>query len=277
MTSIRNVHHFAYSTSEAEPEIRFHEDVLGLRLVSREPATLRGISGEQLVFGVTDAPADGFLVAFCLGADGPTGRQGSNGPNSPNLSVPAGSVDSWQSRLHDAHVEGTVDEVLGTKRLVFTAPSGIRYTLVETGPSASGSVEGDPGTAVRGLHSVTVSLMDVRETHSFLLDLFGGEHTEQDLASGYYQFSAGAEGAGIELLHEPYRAPGTWTYAVGTPHHVGLDVADVSSREQICERLREAGYLDVSPVVDGADSSAVWVRAPGGALVALVCRETSGR
>jgi glyoxalase family protein len=277
VTSIKGVHHFAYSTSEAEREIRFHEDVLGLRLVSREPQTLRGRAGEKLVFGLADSPADGFLVAFCLGADGPSGRQGSNGPNSPNLSVPAGSLDYWQARLHDAHVEGKVDEVFGTKRLVFTAPSRIRYTLIESGQPASGPTEGDATFPVLGLHSVTVSLMDVRETHSFLLDLFGGQHTEQDLSSGYYQFSDGAEGAGIELLHEPYRAPGTWTYAVGTPHHVGLDVADAASREQICERLRDAGYHDVSPVVEDTDSDSVWVRAPGGALVALVCRTHSER
>jgi catechol 2,3-dioxygenase-like lactoylglutathione lyase family enzyme len=268
VTGIRGVHHFAYSTSEAEREIRFHEDVLGLRLVRREPRTLRGLSGEETVFGVSDSPSEGFLVAFCLGEDGPTGRQGSNGPTSPNLAVPAGSLDSWQARLRDAHVESQVDEVYGTKRLVFTAPSRIRYTLVETGQPASGQVDGDPTSAVRGLHSATISLMDVRETHSFLLELFGGAHLEQDLASGYYQFSGGA---GVELLHEPYRAPGTWTYAVGTPHHIGLDVADEASREQICERLRDAGYCDVSPVIDGPDSSTVWVRAPGGALVALVC------
>jgi glyoxalase family protein len=268
VTGIRGVHHFAYSTSEAEREIRFHEDVLGLRLLSREPRTLRGLAGEELVFGVSGSPSEGFLVASCLGADGPTGRQGSNGPTSPNLAVPAGSLASWQARLHDAHVESQVDEVYGTKRLVFTAPSRIRYTLVETSQPSSGEVGGDPAPAVRGLHSATISLMDVRETHSFLLELFGGVHLEQDLASGYYSFS---DGPGIELLHEPYRAPGTWTYAIGTPHHIGLDVTDETSREQVCERLRDAGYSDVSPVIQGTDASTVWVRAPGGALVALVC------
>jgi len=270
VTSVRSVHHFAYSTSEAEREIRFHEDVLGLRCLSREPATLRGLSAERLVFGGSTDPGHGFLVAYCLGADGPTGRRGSNGPDSPNLSVPAGSLGHWQARLHDAHVEGQVEEVFGTKRLAFTAPSGIPYALVESDEPDSVPVSGSVAAAlaVRGLHSVTVSLMDVRETHSFLLDLFGGEHTVQDLASGYYRF---AEGAGIELLHQPYRAPGTWTYAVGTPHHIGLAVDDEASRERLCERLRDSGYHDVSSVVEGAGSSTVWVRAPGGALVALVC------
>jgi len=274
VTSVRSVHHFAYSTSDAEREIRFHEDALGLRCVSREHQTLRGLPCEQLVFGVTEEPAQGFLVAFCFGADGPTGRQGSNGPKSPNLSVPAGSLGYWQARLHDAHIESRIEEFSDTKRLVFTPPSGIDYALVETGqadavPISNGDVAA--ASAVRGLHSVTISLMDVRETHSFLLELFGSTHTSQDLASGYYQLSAGADGAGIELLHEPYRAPGTWTYAVGTPHHVALDVDDEASREQLCGRLRNAGYHDVSPVVPGANTSSVWVRAPGGALVALVC------
>ena len=275
-TGVRSVHHFAYSATEAEREIRFHEGVLGLRLAGRGPQTLRGLAGERLVFGVTADPAEGFLVAYCLGADGPTGRQGSNGPHSPNLSVPAGSLATWQARLHDAHVESQVDEVLGAERLLFTAPSRIRYTLVESGGPDAAPAGGDTASAVRGLHSVTVSLMDVRETHSFLQDLFGAEHTAQDLASGHYRLSD-ATGAGIELLHEPYRAPGTWTYAVGTPHHIGLEVADTAAREQICARLRDAGYSDVSPVVADTDSDVVWVRAPGGALVALVCRTGTGR
>jgi glyoxalase family protein len=272
VTRVRSVHHFAYSTAGADREIRFHEDVLGLRCVSREDETLRGLPAQRLVFGVTDVAAEGFLVAFCLGADGPTGRQGSNGPKSPNLSVPTGSLGSWQARLQDAHVESRVQEVFGAKRLVFTAPSGVEYTLVESGQPDAVPVDDAQGAAVRGLHSVTISLMDARETHSFLLELLGSEQTAQDRAFERHQLAAGADGAGVELVHEPYRAPGTWTYAVGTPHHIGLDVDDDASRRQLCDRLRDAGYRDVSPVVPGTDSSSVWVRAPGGALVALVCR-----
>ena len=267
--TVRGVHHFAYSTTEADREIEFHEKVLGLRCVRREPVTLRGRSSERVTFGVTDDPTQGFLLAFCLGADGPTGRQGSNGPKSPNLAVPAGSLDYWQARLHDAHRDCEVDEVLGTKRLGFTAPSGVSYTLVESGQTdqefqASGDV--DPAAAITGLHSVTISLMDVRETHAFLLDLLGAEHVTQDLASGYYQLAAPGS-AGIELVHEPYRAPGTWTYAVGTPHHIGLTT---DAREGVSDLLRDAGYPDVSSVVAGTDYSSVWVRTPGGALVDLV-------
>ena len=266
--TVRGVHHFAYSTTEAEREIEFHERVLGLRCVRREPVTLRGRSAERITFGVTEDPAQGFLVAFCLGADGPTGRQGSNGPKAPNLAVPAGSLDYWQARLHDAHHDGEVEEVLGTKRLGFTAPSGVPYVLVESDRPGQGRATGDvdPAAAIGGLHSVTISLMDVRETHAFLLDLLGAEHVSQDLASGYYRLGA-ADGAGIELVHEPYRAPGTWTYAVGTPHHVGLTT---DAREGVSDLLRDAGYPDVSGVVPGQDYSSVWVRTPGGALVDLV-------
>jgi glyoxalase family protein len=270
--TVRGVHHFAYSTTEADREIEFHERVLGLRCVRREPVRLRGRAGEQVTFGVTADPAQGFLVAYCLGADGPTGRQGSNGPKSPNLAVPAGSLDHWQARLHDAHCTTEVDELLGTKRLGFTAPNRVPYTLVEGAQDGQAPVEGDgdPAVAIRGLHSVTISLMDVRETHAFLLDLLGAEHVTQDLATGYYQLSSPGT-PGIELVHEPYRAPGTWTYAVGTPHHIGLTA---EGREHLCELLRDAGYPDVSDVVPGTDHSSVWVRTPGGALVDLVAPTT---
>ena len=277
MTTVRGVHHFAFSTAEASREVDFHEGVLGLRTVRREKVTLRGRESELLAFGVTDDPADGVLLAYCLGRGGPAGRQGSNGPKSANLSVPPGSLLYWQARLYDAHVDSVAEERFGVKRLSFAHPSGVPYTLVEADTRAPAAPAGtrEETFAISGLHSVTISLTDVRETHAFLVDLLDAEHVEQDLASGYYQLGADAAAAGIELLHEPYRAPGTWTYAVGTPHHIGLDASDAGEREQLRGRLLDAGYADVSPVVGGDLFSSVWVRTPGGTLADLLCPQVA--
>ena len=154
--------------------------------------TLRGRESELLAFGVTDDPADGFLLAYCLGSGGPAGRQGSNGPKSANLSVPPGSLLYWQARLYDAHVNSVAEERFGVKRLSFAHPSGVPYTLVEADTRAPAAQAGtrEETFAISGLHSVTISLTDVRETHAFLVDLLDAEHVEQDLASGYYQLGA---------------------------------------------------------------------------------------
>jgi glyoxalase family protein len=278
MTTVRSVNHFAFSTADARREVEFHEGVLGLKTASRDSVTLRGRAGERIVFGTSGDPAAGFLLAYCLGSDGPAGRQGSNGPKAANLSVPAGSLGYWQARLYDAHVETVPEDRFGAKRLSFAHPSGVLYSLVETSDGASGAPGGsvDPAFAIGGLHSVTISLMDVRETHAFLLDVLDAQHVKQDLASGYYQLGADDSGAGIELLHEPYRAPGTWTYAVGTAHHIGLDAGRRAERERLRSRLLDAGYTDVSPAIQDAAFSSVWVRTPGGTLVDLLCLADTG-
>lgn len=135
--------------------------------------------------------------------------------------------------------------------------------------AADGSI--DPAFAIRGLHSVTVSLMDVREMHSFLVDVLEAQHVRQDLAWGLYTFGADPRAPGLELLHEPYRAPGTWTYAVGTPHHIAMDASHPERREHLRARLLDAGYADVSAVADDKGFTSVWVRTPGETLVDLLC------
>jgi glyoxalase family protein len=272
MASPRRIHHFAFIAGTPEPEIAFHEGVLGLQTVEQREVTARGRRAIQLWFGASASPREGFLKVTCLGDDGPRGRLGSNGPKTANLSVAPGTLDYWQRRLHEAHVESERTTHLGADRLEFEHPTGVSYSLVEDPPSPDGSAPpNEPSEyTIRGLHSVTISLMDVRETHDFLVELLAARHITQDLAWGLYEFEQGGPGNRIELLHEPYRAPGTWAFAVGAPHHVGLDTGSHEQRHRLCERLIDAGYPDVSSSAQHGTFDSVWVRAAGGTLLELV-------
>ena len=263
----QSLHHFALTAGDAAAEIAFHEEVLGLTRLRSEVVAARGRSATRLAFAASPGLVGGEIQVTCLGADGPRGRLGSNGPKSANLAVPTGSLDFWQYRLFDAHLEAVRARRLGTDRLEFAAPNGVGYALVEDSSEAD---DGGDGHAIRGLYSVTVSLMDVREADAFLVELLEARHVEQDLAWGLYDVGAGGPGSRIELLHEPYRAPGTWAYAVGTPHHIGLAVGEPESRAELCERLRDAGYPDISPTTDGDGWTSAWVRTAGGTLMELV-------
>jgi glyoxalase family protein len=263
----QSLHHFALTAGDAAAEIAFHEEVLGLTTLRSDVVTARGRSATRLAFAASPGPVGGEIQVTCLGPDGPRGRLGSNGPKSANLAVPSGSLDFWESRLFDAHVPAERATRLGTDRLELQAPSGVAYALVEDSSAADGTRDEH---AVRGLYSVTVSLMDVREADAFLVDLLEARHVEQDLAWGLYEVGGGGPGSRIELLHEPYRAPGTWAYAVGTPHHIGLAFADPENRAELCERLRDAGYPDISPTTNGDGWTSAWVRTAGGTLMELV-------
>lgn len=195
-------------------------------------------------------------------------------PKAAHLSVAPGALDYWQRRLFDAHVESERATRLGSNRLEFRHPSGVANSLVEDGAEWAGTTSPKLPLeyAIRGLHSVTISLMDVRETHDFLVDLLAASHVTQDLAWGLYEFEPGGPGNRIELLHEPYRAPGTWAYAVGAPHDVGLDTGRHEQRRELCERLLDAGYPDISASAGNGTFDSIWVRAAGGTLLELLAK-----
>lgn len=271
MASPHRIHHFAFIAGSPDPEIAFHEGVLGLQTVEQCEVTARGRRATQLWFGSSASPRQSFLKVTCLGDDGPRGRLGSNGPKTANLSVAPGTLGYWQRRLRDARTESERTTRLGTDRLEFEHPTGVALSLVEDPPLAGmASLDEPTDYTIRGLHSVTISLMDVRETHDFLVDLLAARHVTQDLAWGLYEFEQGGPGNRIELLHEPYRAPGTWAYAVGAPHHVGLDTGSHEQRRELCERLLDAGYPDISASAENGAFDSIWVRAAGGTLLELL-------
>lgn len=271
MNASLSLNHFALTAGDPEVELELHRDVLGLSTIDQTTVPAAGRQGTRFSFGV--GGHSGFLQVTCLGADGRPGRLGSNGPKTANMSVPLGSLDFWQRQLYDAHLEAEAVTRFGRDRLEFVRGDGVGYSLVEddaadAAPGAAG-IAGEH--AITGLHSVTISLMDVRETHDFLIDLLECELVIQELAWGKYRLSPGQENGFVELLHEPYRAPGTWKYAVGTPHHLGLSAGEPEQRAALCERLLDAGYPDVSAAYQDGDVSSVWVRAAGGTLIDLRC------
>jgi glyoxalase family protein len=262
MRAIRGVRHVAFAAPDADAEVAFHEGVLGLRTVARRPAPELGAGVEIVLFGAGEGPADAFLQIICVGSGRPPGRLGGNGPYSVNLSVPRDSLPAWERRLRDAHVTAERVVRLGGERIELRHPLGLTYSLV----AADG---GGPGEGIRGLHGATLSLVDVRDCHAFLTEILGATHERQDVADGVYRFEPDAPG--IELVHEPYRSPGTWTLASGTPHHVAIEVDGVEPLRLLRTRLREAGLADVSEVTEVGGVASTWVRIPGGTLVELTC------
>ncbi|KDA04872.1 hypothetical protein DC31_04330 [Microbacterium sp. CH12i] len=267
--TIHSVKRFAFGASDAHREVDFHERILGLRCVRRDSTTLWGNPGEVVAFGLDGGAAEALLVAYCLGAEGPRGRLGTEMPKAVNLGIPVGSLAAWRTRLYDAHVD-TAEVLFLLPRLAFAGPSGVRYTLTEM-PQPDDE-DGSPDsntTRIVGLYSVTLSVIDVREIHDFIVHLLGGEHLGQDMEVGRYRFED-KSGGGIELLAEPYRVPGSWTYGVGIAHHIVLDAGAPSDFDPLRQRLVEAGYSGISTEADDSGTSH-WLRMPSGTLIDLRC------
>ena len=269
MSIVRRIRHFGLCAASAESELSFHRDLLGLQLAAREPA---GAGRERLLFGPSDDRNEGCISILCFGSNAPAGRLGGGGPRGANLSVPEGSLPFWSQRLAAAGITVDLVHSLGSKRIEFAHPSGTAYSLVEFGEQRprSGSRQIAASEAITGLHGATISLTDVREAHTFLIEVLDAAHLNQEIAKGDYRLSDHEAASRIELWHEPYRAPGTWRLGVGTPHHLCLELADADQADVLHRRLFDFGLSDVAVAAGGDKEMSMWVRIPGGTLLEFV-------
>jgi glyoxalase family protein len=125
--------------------------------------------------------------------------------------------------------------------------------------------------AVRGFHGAVLSVREVAETSTFLVDALGFKKTGVDGA--YHRFETGKGGANktITLSHEPDRAAGSWTFGAGTVHHIALWGADDAALAEQKAIYEELGYTDASEIKDRFYFHSMYCRSPGGILVESCC------
>ena len=173
-----------------------------------------------------------------------------------------------------------VEERFGQKFIRFSHPAGLCFEVWRTRTTrASGWTTKEIAASevsVRGFHGTVLSVRDVSEQEKFLIEALGFRKTGVDRA--YHRFEIGSGGANktLTLLHEPDRAPGSWTFGAGTVHHVALWVADdeaLAAQKAIYEEL---GYTDASEIKDRFYFHSMYVRSPGGILVECCCNVPGG-
>ena len=121
----------------------------------------------------------------------------------------------------------------------------------------------DPASAIRGIHSVTMTVDDPAPTLAFMREWFGfGVADEMD---GRLRVSVNGVGPGksVDILTAPdgVRAKN----GVGTVHHVAMAIAESSEQLQLREALIRRG-IEVTPVMDRSYFQSIYFREPGGVL-----------
>jgi glyoxalase family protein len=146
--------------------------------------------------------------------------------------------------------------------LAFAAPDGLPIELV-----AHDAVPGDPASAapaayaVRGFHSVTLSLADPAPTAKVLTDVFGWAEVGEE--GGRVRFRAPDRGPAsvVDLVQTDERGrPGA-----GTVHHVAFRARDDEEQRAWRDALRTAG-LHPTDVKDRQYFRSIYFREPGGVL-----------
>jgi glyoxalase family protein len=267
---VQGLHHITVGVDGAQDDIDFLTSVMGQRFLKatvlfdgRRPV-YHFYYGDRIGRGGT------IFTTFPWRKLGLTGRKGSGQIKRTVFSVPADSIDWWAGWLkeHGATSDG-VGERFGQRYVQFEHPSGLDLEIIGAADDRepwTGDGVSEPGQAIRGLHSVTLGLLETQNTKEFL-ELLGFRQTAEEGPTIRMEVGEGGAGRTVDLTAQPDVAPGTWTHANGIHHHFAVATDSEAHQLAIKDYLEGDGYVDVSDQKDRFYFKSIYVRSPGGVLI----------
>ena len=271
MSIIKGFHHLTACVSGAQEDVDFYVKLLGQSLVKKTVL----LDGAEPVYHLYDGNAEGdagtLVTSFPFKQKGVQGRRGSGQIRVINYSVPKGSLDFWRARFsaHGIAFDKEVVERFGEERQRFHHPCGIEFDLVasDRDPRVPCLADDIPEAfAIRGVHSITLSLREVAESITFMQEAIDFRYAGESGPYHRFETSDGAPGTIVEFLHEPDRLQGSSIYGEGTIHHVAFAVDSQEQQMQIKDKLMSMGYIDASESVNRNYFRSMYFKMPGGVI-----------
>src|SRR5688572_16948556 len=161
MTSpILGLHHVTATVHDAQADLDFGVDALGLRLV-KKTVNFDNHFVYHFYYGDEVGHPGTIWTTFPYKDKGvPIGTKGAGQITVTSFSVPAGSLDAWKTRLRSRGYTVTdATPRFGEESILIADPSGLVIELIASDsdsrtPWTGGGV--DDKAAVRGLHSVSL-------------------------------------------------------------------------------------------------------------------------
>ncbi|MEO7965014.1 MAG: VOC family protein, partial [Gemmatimonadaceae bacterium] len=176
---ITGLHHVTATVDGAQEDLEFVTGLLGLRLV-KQTVNFDNHSVFHFYYGNERGEPGTLWTTFPYRGWGVRkGVIGAGQVTTSAFSVPIESFRFWRERLDEAGIKARESTTRrGEARLVFDDPSGLELALVGTNndmrePWNGGDVE--TFRAVRGLHSVTLTVRSAAPTVTFFQELLGFE------------------------------------------------------------------------------------------------------
>lgn len=262
---INGIHHITAIAGDAQRNVDFYANVLGLRLVKKtvnfdDPGTYHFYYGNE-----NGTP--GTILTFFPWKNVKQGVIGNGMATEIGYSVPSGSLPFWAERLQRFNVrKEEVDSRFNEAGLSFSDPDGLRLRLIENNqddraPWETSEVKKD--TALRGFHNIVLTLTDIKPTAAILTDVFKYKLLTQE--GNRYRFITDAidNAAVVDLLEVPDGKPGI--NAGGTNHHVAFRVSNEEVLMQFRDKVLAKG-LHITPKIDRNYFFSLYFREPGGVL-----------
>jgi glyoxalase family protein len=263
---IRSLHHVTATVSNAQDDLDFYTGLLGQRLV-KKTVNFDNTRVYHFYYGDEKGTPGTIMTTFPYGLLGV--RQGKHGAGQitvTSFSVPAGSLPFWIERLSFAGIPfSSEDSGFGEEVIRFTDPSGLVIRLVETRRDARApwrKADIADENAVRGIHSVTLTVPDPKRTLAFMNEIMETSVVGEREGALRVGVNGDAPGRLVDIVPA---ADAAGVNGIGTVHHVAFAVDDPEQQLEIQRELRRRG-VQVTDVMDRQYFRSIYFREPGGVL-----------
>ncbi len=263
---ILGLHHITAIAGDPQRNYDFYTKVLGLRLVKKtvnfdDPQTYHFYYGNEV-------GAPGTILTFF---PWPRVRQGKNGTGMATeirYAVPEGSLTFWEKCFDEMNVpHSTISELFGEQAISFNDPDGLNLKLIVPGkkddraPWSNGGIDED--YAIRGFHSVALTLRDIAPTAKVLTEVLGYTSAGQHEIMHRFHTAHSDTASVVDIIHNPDAPAGV--VAGGTNHHVAFRVKDEDTLMKMREKVLAYG-LHITEKIDRQYFYSLYFREPGGVL-----------
>ncbi|HEX5069826.1 MAG TPA: ring-cleaving dioxygenase [Vicinamibacterales bacterium] len=264
---ILGLHHVTATADDAQADLDFCLDLLGLRLV-KKTVNFDNHDVYHFYYGTRRGEPGTIWTTFPYKGRGVrVGSKGAGQIGTTAFSVPASSLPAWRKRLSERRVAfRDVETRFGEDAIFVSDPSGLWFELIGTegdtrAPWTGNGVGADE--AIRGLHSVTMTVRSRAATVGLMTGLLGYRIVNE--AGPRTRLSVGGTGAGhsIDVVEESTAPLGI--NGLGTVHHVAMAISTDDEQRRLQQELLQMG-LRVTDVRDRCYFNSIYFREPGGVL-----------
>ncbi|MHB8588328.1 MAG: ring-cleaving dioxygenase [Candidatus Dormibacteraceae bacterium] len=264
--SLPGIHHVTSITGDVQKCADFYVSVLGLRFVKK--SINQDVPDTYHIYFGDYAGSPGTAMTFFGWPAWPKRRAGSGQVTTVSFAVPSDSLEFWSSRLRALGVQSSSTSRFGTDALVIADPDGIELELVGDVSASFRWVPWpdspvDRGHAIRGFHSVSMTLAEPAATIDLLVKTMGFRQAGQEGRRTRFETGHGGQHSILDLVESPQGPEGE--ESVGTVHHVAWRAADAARQSEWREALVKAGR-NVTPVIERYYFKSIYFREPGGVL-----------
>jgi len=263
--NVPGIHHVTAITGDVQKCTDFYVGVLGLRFIKKSinqdvPDTYHIYFGDYV-------GTSGTAMTFFGWPSWPKRKAGSGQVTTVSFAVPKGSLDYWNSRLRKLGMSLKRTSRFGNEGIVLADPDGIELELVGDAPDERWvpwkDSPVDQDHAIRGFHSVTMTVAESTATIDFLVDTMRFHKAGDEGRRTRFETGDGGPHSILDVVESPEGPEGE--ESTGTVHHVAWRTADAAHQSEWRQVMVKAGR-NVTPVIDRYYFKSIYFREPGGVL-----------